>query len=414
MRKTTAAVLATLLLGAGILGFRRGTIPRLLRLSGAASAARDELVVAPAGLNFTVEATGVLRATSVQNFGPPPQFNNVWEFQLISMLPEGNNVRAGDVLITFDSQKIRQDLDRFKNELDQARKELEKTRAQIDLEQQELRARLADAENRFEKFQLKNRVVTAAIDSSRNVELDRLALEQVRREVEALKERLDWHRRSSEATYNIIASKKTRAESKVGEIEKGIERFSVKADRAGVVIYKLKWNGNRFQIGENVWSGLSLLEIPDLSTIIAEVFVPEVDLGKVRPGQRAEVAIDALPGRSWPGKVTSVGTLVRSKSWDIPNKILDVQVALDHVDTTALRPGMSLKGKIEIGALQGVLAVPVKAVRTTAEGSWVKVRTGAGWTQQKVKLGESDGVRVAVVDGLTAGARIAADFGKAL
>jgi HlyD family secretion protein len=159
--------------------------------------------------------------------------------------------------------------------------------------------------------------------------------------------------------------------------------------------------------------GQMILEIPDLNTIIAEAFVPEVDIGKVKTGQRAEVTIDAFPDKVYSGSIKSVGTLVRPKAWDIPNKILDIQIALDQLDTSIMRPSMSVKAKVETSSIENCLAVPLKAVRTTAEGSMIKVKTDRGWREQLVKLGESNGTEVVIIEGLKAGDRIGADFAKA-
>ena len=385
---------------------------KLSSLLPKATATGDEVVVAPKTLVFGVDATGLLRATSVQNFGCPPMFANYWQFQIVNLVAEGKQVKAGEQLITFDAQKIRDDLQRFQNELDQATKELEKTRTQIDLERQELQSKLAAAENNYEKLKLKQ-TRDMRVDALNKVEEDRLAFEQAGREVAAIKERLEWHKKSSEATYQIIASKKTRAENKVNEIKKGMENFQAKADRDGVVIYKTKWNGDKFRVGENVWMGQSILEIPDLNTIIAEAYVPEVDIGKVKTGQRAEVTIDAFPDKVYSGSVKSVGTLVRPKAWDIPNKILDIQIALDQLDISIMRPAMSVKAKVKTSSVENCLAVPLKAVRTTAEGSMVKVKTDQGWREHHVKLGESNGTEVVILEGLKAGDRIGADFAKA-
>jgi HlyD family secretion protein len=376
------------------------------------TASGDEIVLASKTLSFGVDATGFLRATSLQNYGPPPPFGNYWQFQIVNMVPEGKQVKAGEVLITFDAQRVRDDLQKFQNELDQANKELEKTQSQINLERQELISRLAEAENNYEKIKLKQ-TNDPTYDVPNKVEEDRLALEQARREVAALKDRIEWHKKSSEATSQIIVSKKTRAENKVNEIKRGMEKFQSKAERDGVVIYKTKWNGERFQVGENVWPWFSILELPDLNTIIAEAYVPEVDIGKVKIDQRVDISIDAFPGKSYSGAVKSMGKLVRPKAWDIPNKILDIQVALNQLDTQIMRPGMSVKVKVETSSLPDCLAVPLKAVRTTNEGSKVKVKTEQGWREQTVKLGDSNGVEVVIIDGLRAGDRIAGDFVRA-
>ncbi|NOT63420.1 MAG: HlyD family efflux transporter periplasmic adaptor subunit [Acidobacteria bacterium] len=386
----------------------------LLNAAGLSKPVEDAafITLAPATFPFRVETTGTLKATSVQNYGGPPTFGSYWQFKIVNLVPEGRNVKKDDLLIMFDAQAVKEDLMRFQSEFDQATKELDKTKAQIDLERQELTAKLAEAENNHEKLKLKQRV-SSDIEVSRNVELDMLGVEQARREVEALKERLDWHKKSSEATYNIIASRKARAENKVTEINKGRESFQIKADRDGVVVYKTKWNGDKFQVGEQVWSGQPILDIPDLNTLRAEAFVPEVDLGKVKLKQRAEITIDAFPDKRFTGTVKLMERLVRQKAWDIQNKILPVEIELDHPDVSIMRPAMGLKAKIETGALQDCLFVPLKAVKTTAEGSRVKVRTETGWREQIVKLGESNATDVVIKEGLRAGDRVATDFSKA-
>jgi HlyD family secretion protein len=377
-----------------------------------ATASGEEFVVFSKTVSFGVDATGFLRATAMKNYGPPPPFGNYWQFNIVNLVPEGKQVKAGDLLITFDAQKVREDLQRFENELDQAKKELEKTNAQTDLEKQELISKLAVAENNYEKLKLKQES-DPSYDVPTKVEEDRLAFEQARREVAAIKDRIVWHKKSSEATVQIIVSKKTRAENKVNEIKRGIENFQAKADREGVVIHKTKWNGERYQVGEPVWPWMSVLEIPDLKTIVAEAFVPEVDIGKIKVDQRVDITIDAFPGKSYPGIVKSMGTLVRPKSWDIPNKVLDVQVALDQLDTQIMRPGMSLKTRIVTASIPDCLAVPLKSVRTTTDGSKIKVKTEQGWREQSVKLGDSNGSEIVILEGLKAGDHIAGDFAKA-
>ncbi len=400
-------VLASLIVGFSFV--RSGAFSAVLPKSGTAA---DEIVIASRSMSFWVDATGTLRASSVRNFSAPPPFGEYWQFQIVSLAPEGGNVKIGDSLINFDAQKVREDLQRYQSELDQANKEMEKTRVSIDLERQELTSRLAAAENKFEKLKLKQGA-GSDIEASNVIEKDNLAVEQARREVEALKERMEWHKKASEASYNIIVSRKARAENRVNSIQKGMEGFQAKADRDGVVVYKVKWNGERFRVGETVWSGMPVLEIPELNTILAEALVPEVDIGKVKIGQQAEVSIDAFPGRSFSGTVKSIGTLVRPKAWDIPNKVLDVQIALDQLDISVMRPAMSIRLKIETNSIADSVAVPLKAVLTTADGAVVKVKSDTGWRLQKVKLGDSNGSDIVVSEGLNAGDRVAADFLKA-
>jgi multidrug efflux pump subunit AcrA (membrane-fusion protein) len=108
-----------------------------------------------------------------------------------------------------------------------------------------------------------------------------------------------------------------------------------------------------------------------------------------------------------------MGRLIRPKAWDIQNKVLDVQVTLDKLDVSIMRPGMSIKAKVVTATLDDCIAVPIKAIRTTAEGSVIKVKSETGWRERRVTLGDSNGAEVVIRDGLKPGERIADEFTKA-
>jgi HlyD family secretion protein len=407
--KIRASVMLVIIIGAGVAAVLVKPI-RFLR--AAVSTSVEEITLSPRPFSIDINCSGSLRATSVQNFGGPPGFGDYWQFQIVSLVPDGRNVKKGDVLITFDSQKLNQDLQQYQSELDQANKELEKTKVQIDLEGQDLAAKLAEAENRHATLQLKQSAIPA-LEKSIKIEEDKLAVEEARQEVESIKEWIDWHKKSNDATYKIIESKKARAELKVADIKRAMDRFQAKADRDGVAVYKVKWNGERYQVGENVWTGSSVIEIPDLNTIIAECFVPEVDIGKVHTGQRVDVTIDAVAGKSYSGRVTGIGRLVHQKAWDVANRILESQITLDHLDTSIMRPAMSVKVKIETESLSDAIVVPLGAVLRTSEGWLVRVRSDGGWRDRPVQLGASNSTDVVITDGVKSGEKIAPDYQKA-
>jgi hypothetical protein len=125
------------------------------------------------------------------------------------------------------------------------------------------------------------------------------------------------------------------------------------------------------------------------------------------------VTIDAFPGKFYSGRVASLGRLVRPKSWDVPNKVLEVAVNIDDLDTSVMRPGMSVKIKIETGSINDCIAVPLKAVLITAEGAKVKVKTASGWQERSVSVGQSNGTDMVITEGLRPGDRVAVDFTKA-
>jgi len=139
--KIRASVLLVIVICAGV----AAVLVKPIRFLRAVSTSVEEITLSPKPFSIDINCSGSLRATSVENFGGPPGFGDYWQFQIVSLVPDGRNVKKGEVLITFDAQKLNQDLQQYQSELDQANKELEKTKVQIDLEEQDLAAKLAEA-----------------------------------------------------------------------------------------------------------------------------------------------------------------------------------------------------------------------------------------------------------------------------
>src|SRR6185437_12251659 len=139
------------------------------------------------------------------------------------------------------------------------------------------------------------------------------------------------------------------------------------------------------KVGENVVPGIQnaggsyLLTISDMSTVDAEVMVDETDIPNVKPGQKAEVAIDAYPGRTFTGHVADVGeeailrtsglaTTQQTSANSQEARDFKVHVRLDEPPKT-VRPGLSCTAKIQTAHHADVVTIPIQAlaIRTKEE-----------------------------------------------
>jgi HlyD family secretion protein len=131
------------------------------------------------------------------------------------------------------------------------------------------------------------------------------------------------------------------------------------------------------RVGESVVPGIQnspgsyLMTISDMSVVTAEVKVDETDIVSVKDGQSADVAIDALPGQSFAGHVTEVGTQAIIRSTGLATsqtttgteeaKDFKVVITLDR-PPAGLRPGLSVTGKIKTAYRSNVLTIPIQAL----------------------------------------------------
>lgn len=140
-------------------------------------------------------------------------------------------------------------------------------------------------------------------------------------------------------------------------------------------------------VGENVVTGIQnavgsvLFQVADMSIITSEVLVDETDIVNVKLGQPAQVSIDAIPNKTFNGKVTEIGqsavssttgqTTTTSSTSGTSNqeaKDFKVVVTLDNPPPN-LRPGLSCTAKITTAVRQNAVAIPIQAltIRTRRE-----------------------------------------------
>ena len=172
--------------------------------------------------------------------------------------------------------------------------------------------------------------------------------------------------------------------------------LTLAAPASGVVLEKRAVQGMRFMPGD------MLYQIADISTVwvVAEVF--EQDLARVDVGQIATVTFNALPGKSFSGKVTFVYPTVTPET-----RTAKVRIELPNHEGH-LRP--ALYGTVEIAAPVGngpVLTVPDSAVLDTGARQAVLVERGEGLYEPRVvKTGVRSGGQIEVIDGLKPGERV--------
>jgi macrolide-specific efflux system membrane fusion protein len=132
-----------------------------------------------------------------------------------------------------------------------------------------------------------------------------------------------------------------------------------------------------------------------------DTFVDEVDIGKVKVGQKATFTVDSFPSREFNGKVVAIYPKAV-----IQENVVNYDVVVEITDPYdgLLRPEMTASVTIQLDARENVLAVPVKAVKRERGKSVVYVRSSAGSAQpREVKVGWKDSQWVEIVSGLEEG-----------
>jgi len=352
-----------------------------------------------------VDVTGTLASAQAGTFGPPP-LDDVWDFKISMMAPEGSEVKRGEPILGFDTSELRKRLDEKSAESEQARKEIEKRQADLRLRREDEKMNLADAEGRLRKSALKLETPSdiIGVKERQQVELDH-ALAQ--RECKQIGGRIADLERAAAAEIALLSSKQARAAEVVRETQDAIRRMTVLAPRDGTVVYRESWRGEKKKIGDTCWRAERVIEIPDLKRMIANGDVDEVDAGKVTVGQRVTIRLDAHPDDEIPGTITKVArTLQLQSQVRDPLKILRVEIALDRSDPASMRPGMRFQGTIELARTKNALLIPREAVVAGAAGPKATHRNVFGVEEVALKVGRQNEKFVEVLGGVGDGDRV--------
>lgn len=154
------------------------------------------------------------------------------------------------------------------------------------------------------------------------------------------------------------------------------------------------------RVGDMASPKAPLLEMADLSSLVIRVAVPEVYTSAVREGLRAEVQLDALPGRTFEAQVTRVYP-------ELDRRMRTRTVELVLAEQVPLMPGMFARVRLVLEVVDEAVTVPLQAVVMTPAGAQVVYVVVDGEAlQRKVKTGIEQAGRVQVVSGLEAGAKV--------
>jgi len=269
-------------------------------------------------------------------------------------------------------------------------KEIEKARLDLD----ESQATYTLAQKQFDReTQLRQRDANAVGD-----------LDQAEQRYAAAKAGLAVARKSLELAETRYAEESRQAKAELNRAQSALRNAQVQLSYATITA---PINGVIASVsteeGETVAAGMqapTFVTVIDLDRLQVDAYVDEVDIGKVRLGQRALFTVDAFPAQEFEGRVTAIypKAVIQENvvNYDV---VIDIQTPYRGL----LRPEMTTNVTILLESREDVLAVPAKAVRRERGKSVVYVSAGGRLEPREIKVGWRDGLWIEVVSGLQEG-----------
>ncbi|MCH2601414.1 MAG: efflux RND transporter periplasmic adaptor subunit [Pedosphaera sp.] len=190
-------------------------------------------------------------------------------------------------------------------------------------------------------------------------------------------------------------------------------KSEMRAPQDGLVIYarsSSRYNDTYIKEGALIRKGYSVIDLPDISELMAVVQVHESFVRHIKTGQKAVVRIDSLPDREFQGVVRHVAPTPDARRKYYENiSVYDTHVWIQDENSQLpedLKPGVSAKAEIVVAELNDVMMVPVQSVTTYKGQKVVQVKRGENVVVVPVKTGQFNNRFIEIKDGLKEGDQV--------
>jgi HlyD family secretion protein len=355
--------------------------------------------------DIIVTTTGELQAEHSTDITGPEfaqsRMIRAMDIKITDLVPEGTEVKAGDYVAELDrtsfDNSLKDELDRlttYENNLEVKVLDTAVTLSNLRDNIKNLRFAVEEAnitlqESKYEPPTTIRQAEISLDKANRSLEQSirgyELKVEQARSDMRTIKNQLSEQRQ------------------RVADLQKVLSKFVINAPSSGMVIYKRDRTGAKRKIGSSIspWDNV-VATLPDMTSMISKTYVNEIDVSKVKVGQKVEIMVDAFPEKKYTGTVTSVANIGEQ----LPNadaKVFEVLIKVDGTDLI-LRPSMTTGNKIVTKTINDVTFIPLESVMTGADSiPYVYLKNG---TKQIVVLGESNENNVVVEQGIEPGTQI--------
>jgi multidrug resistance efflux pump len=361
----------------------------------------DELVARRGDFTERVLLTGVLAAVRAEALVTPR--TRTWQLKIRRLAEDGTLLAVGDPVVELDNST-------FANELEEKR--LAESEAVNSLLRAEAEAKATLAEKRYAVEQRKAELDKARIKAEVPLEVltlrehqeRQLALTKAQGELARAEGDLETSDKSKAADLAVQRIALEKARRSIDEARRAIAALTLRAPRAGVVLIgQHPWEGRKLRDGDTVWSGMPVAYVPDLSSMMVEAALSDVDDGRIEPGQAVTCSLDAYPALTWTGKITDVAPVANEAPRNPLLRYFPVRIALDRSDPERMRPGMSVRVEVKARQVRGAILAPRAALDFSGPAPRALLAAGGA---AEVRLGPCSALECVVESGLEEGTRL--------
>src|SRR2546428_7973199 len=332
------------------------------------------------------------------------------DVQIVKLAANVAKVKKGDVLVEFDNTTVKQKLAQDQSALKSSEPEIQQSRAA---------ARLKEEQDLTDMMKAKFDAQKARLDASKQEivsviegEEAKLKLADAEQKVKETEAKLNADRSAARADLASKKQKQDQAAFQVQQDERSLASLALRAPLDGVVALQNHWQpqggSTPFKPGDRAWPGAAIAELPDATSLKISARVEEAERGQLKASQTVTVRVDAVPDRSFDGRVEAISptaSLDFNAGWPFPRDF-SVDVSLAESDPR-LAPGMSATVRVAVAKIADGIVIPATALFRKAGRTVTYVRRGSKFEENAVEVARQSGDEILIAKGLKPGEQLA-------
>ncbi len=352
---------------------------------------------------IAITTTGELEAkNSIKITGPSGlRAARLWNVNIDKIVDEGTIVKKGDYVASLDASELSDRIRNTETEFQQSVSKYTQTKLDTALTLRQSRDELINLEFAVEEKELI--LEQSQFEPPATIKQAEIDLSKAKRAFEQAKQNYKLKKQKAVAQMQEADAELAEDRNERDFLLQLRGKFEIIAPEDGMVIYVREYDGTKKGEGSSIgaWDP-TVATLPDLTTMISNTYVNEVDIRKIAKGQTVKIGLDAFPDKKLTGKVISVANVGEQR----PNsdaKVFEVKVEINESDPT-LRPAMTTANEIITDVVADAVFIPLEAVYNQGDSiSYVYKKSGLETIKQEVVLGKANANEVLVKSGIKVG-----------
>jgi len=322
----------------------------------------------------------------------------IYSLKLKDIVQEGTLVKKGEWVATLDAATINQQLQNNNEDLVKRRAELNDAKIDSTIELTKLREELEEFKYDLEYKELEleqSKYESPAYQRKKKMEYNKTVrqMEKKRRDYELKRLELKIKTQRIADRYDHFATRDSL-------MKKALIACRVTAPKDGMVMYAKLWGGRKIRVGDEIsFFNPVIATLPDMSVLVSETYVKEIDITKIHKGDPVEITIDALPGKTYEGSISKIANIGQELP-GFDTKVFKVLIDLKEKGKE-IKPAMTTDNRILLNNLQEAVKIPREAIYADSGKTFVYFRKEGKTWKKEIEPGVENEEEVVIASGLS-------------